>query len=104
MADSALHGIPSAYEPSLFGTYSKKLGMWLFLLSDSLTFGALLFAYSYGRIATANWPTPFGKHSIANASVMTACLLSSSVTMVLAVLAANRRDRGWTRNWLIATM
>jgi len=28
------------YEPSLFGTYSKKIGMWLFLLSDSLTFGA----------------------------------------------------------------
>jgi len=22
-----------AYEPSLFGTYSKKIGMWLFLLS-----------------------------------------------------------------------
>ena len=50
MAESALHDIPSAYEPSLFGTYSKKIGMWLFLLSDSLTFGALLYAYSYGRI------------------------------------------------------
>jgi heme/copper-type cytochrome/quinol oxidase subunit 3 len=50
MADSAVHEIPSVYEPSLFGTYSKKIGMWLFLLSDSLTFGALLYAYSYGRI------------------------------------------------------
>src|SRR5205809_3024256 len=106
MSDVAVqHGVATGvYEPSLFGTYSKKLGMWLFLLSDSLTFGALLFAYSYGRIATADWPTPFGKASIANASVMTACLLSSSVTMVLAVLAAGRRDRTWTRYWLIATM
>src|SRR3981189_732845 len=59
MAESALHDIPSAYEPSLFGTYSKKIGMWLFLLSDSLTFGALLYAYSYGRISTAGWATPF---------------------------------------------
>ncbi len=46
MADATLtHDMPAVYEPSLFGTYSKKIGMWLFLLSDSLTFGALLYAY-----------------------------------------------------------
>src|SRR5436190_1680522 len=98
------HGIAGAYEPSLFGTYSKKIGMWLFLLSDTLTFGALLFAYSYGRISTPGWPTPFGKESITNATIMTACLLSSSLTMVLGVLAARRGDRSWTRNWILATM
>jgi len=27
MAESAMHDIPSAYEPSLFGTYSKKIGI-----------------------------------------------------------------------------
>ena len=100
----AVHDAQGAYEPSLFGTYSKKIGMWLFLASDSLTFGALLFAYSYGRISNPAWPTPFGKESIANATVMTACLLSSSLTMVLAVMAANRGDRAWVRNWLLATM
>ena len=35
--------VPGAYEAPLFGAYSKKVGMWLFLASDSLTFGALLF-------------------------------------------------------------
>jgi len=105
MADVAVqHGVEGLYEPSLFGTYSKKVGMWLFLLSDSLTFGALLFAYSYGRISTPGWPTPFGKASIANATIMTACLLSSSLTMVLGVLAAKRNDHKWTVNWLLATM
>src|ERR1700688_979540 len=98
------HGVAEVYEPSLFGTYSKKIGMWLFLLSDTLTFGALLFAYSYGRISNPDWPTPFGKESITNATVMTGCLLSSSLTMVLAVLAARRGDRGWTRNWILFTM
>jgi cytochrome c oxidase subunit 3 len=98
------HNAQGEFEPSLFGTYSKKIGMWLFLASDSLTFGALLFAYSYGRISNPDWPTPFHKESIANATIMTACLLSSSLTMVLAVMAANRRDRSWTRNWLLATM
>ncbi|HXY10594.1 MAG TPA: cytochrome c oxidase subunit 3 [Terriglobales bacterium] len=105
MADMAVqHGLGEAYEPSLFGTYSKKIGMWLFLLSDTLTFGALLFAYSYGRISNPQWPTPFHKESILNATVMTACLLSSSLTMVLAVLAARRGDRSWTRNWILFTM
>ena len=105
MADAVVqHGVSEVYEPSLFGTYSKKIGMWLFLLSDSLTFGALLFAYSYGRISTPNWPTPFGKESIANATIMTACLLSSSLTMVLGVLAAKKGDRKGTVRWILATM
>src|SRR5258708_38034262 len=47
---------------------------------------------------------PFGKDSIINATIMTACLLSSSLTMVVAVFASQRHDRSWTRNWLLATM
>src|SRR5947208_4289713 len=106
MSDVAVqHGVATGvYEPSLFGTYSKKIGMWLFLLSDSLTFGALLFAYSYGRISTPNWPTPFHSESIRNATLMTAFLLTSSLTMVLAVRAAvfgNAKAQRW---WLLATM
>src|SRR2546423_3621867 len=104
MADSALHDIPSVYEPSLFGTYSKKIGMWLFLLSDSLTFGALLYAYSYGRISTANWPTPFHSESIVNATIMTAFLLTSSLTMVLAVRASVDHNAKAQTLWFLATI
>ncbi|MFZ0287321.1 MAG: cytochrome c oxidase subunit 3 [Terriglobales bacterium] len=105
MSDIAVsHEMAGAFEPSLFGAYSKKIGMWLFLLSDTLTFGALLFAYSYGRISNPDWPTPFHKESIINATIMTGCLLSSSLTMVLGVLAARRGDRSWTRNWILFTM
>jgi cytochrome c oxidase subunit 3 len=78
--------------------------MWLFIVSDSLTFGALLFAYSYDRISSPDWPTPFHAGSIINASIMTAFLLTSSLTMVLAVEAARRADRTWTMRWLGATM
>ena len=98
------HNLPETYEPSLFGTYSKKIGMWLFLLSDSLTFGALLYSYSYGRISIANWPTPFHSESIVNATIMTAFLLTSSLTMVLAVRAAVHGDAKAQRLWLLATM
>src|ERR1700745_48397 len=110
MADATLqhqvaagHGAAGEFEAPLFRAYSKKVGMWLFLASDSLTFGALLFAFSYNRIYTA-WPTPFHVESIINATILTACLLSSSLTMVMAVFAAQRGDRAWTRNWLLATM
>ena len=105
MADIAVpHEIPSVYEPSLFGTYSKKIGMWLFLMSDSLTFGALLYAYSYGRISTAGWPTPFHSESIINATVMTAFLLTSSLTMVMAVRASVERNAKAQTLWLLATI
>src|ERR1700678_1214257 len=104
LQQDAVHGLAGEYEAPLFGAYSKKGGMWLFLASDSLTFGALLFAFSYNRISNPAWPTPFGKESIANATLMTACLLSSSLTMVLGVLAAKRGDKSWTRNWLLGTM
>jgi cytochrome c oxidase subunit 3 len=114
MAEATLpHDMPSIvdplavtpeYEPSLFGTYSKKIGMWLFLLSDSLTFGALLYAYSYGRISTPHWPTPFHSESIVNATIMTAFLLTSSLTMVLAVRAAVYGNAKVQRLLLLATM
>ena len=72
----------------------KKLGMWLFILSDSLTFSALLIGYSYVRVASRNWPTPFHFYpSVVMATAMTLLLLSSSLTMVMAVGAAHRGDR-----------
>ena len=107
MSELAVHSPVShdgVYEPSLFGTYSKKIGMWLFLLSDSLTFGALLWAYTYGRVSTPNWPTPFHSASIINATVMTAFLLTSSLTMVLAVRAAVEGNEKMQRIFVVATM
>src|SRR6202521_6348599 len=102
--DTSVIDTSAIYEPSLFGTYSKKIGMWLFLLSDSLTFGALLYAYTYGRVSTPNGPTPFHSESIRNATFMTAFLLTSSLTMVFAVRAAAMGDSKAQRRWLLATM
>ncbi len=88
-----------------FAVGHKKLGMWLFIMSDSLTFAAMLTGYSYMRLSSEHWPTPFPFYpSIVYATVMTACLLSSSLTMVMAVMASQRRDRRKTVLWIIATM
>ena len=83
----------------------RKLGMWLFIMSDTLTFGALLVAYSYARAASVNWPTPFPFNpSIIFSTTMTLVLLSSSLTMVFAVAASKRGKRGTARKWIFATM
>jgi cytochrome c oxidase subunit 3 len=74
-------------------------------MSDSLTFGALLVAYSYARVASVNWPTPFPfSPSIVFSTVMTLVLLSSSLTMVFAVAASKRGDKAGARKWILFTM
>jgi cytochrome c oxidase subunit III len=88
-----------------FATGSKKLGMWLFLVSDMLTFSALLVCYTYLRVANPNWPAPFDfSPAILYATLMTVVLLSSSLTMVLGVKAMAAGRRGTTVKWLGATM
>lgn len=83
----------------------RKLGMWLFIVSDSLTFSALLVGYSYVRASSDNWPTPFPFWpSIIFSSVMTLCLLSSSLTMVMAVKASARGDKSGARKWIFGTI
>lgn len=90
---------------SPYAVGSKKFGMWLFIISDALTFSALLMTYTYCRISQPNWPTPFHfSPSIIFSSVMTFCLLSSSLTMVMAVHAMNHGNRSATVKWILATM
>src|SRR4029077_8399523 len=89
---------------SPFAIGSKKLGIWLVIVSDTITFSALLVAYSFIRVASSNWPMPFEWPSILNATIMTGVLLSSSLTMVMGVRAAKLgRSRGVV-GWLLATM
>src|SRR5208337_3202460 len=90
---------------SPYATGSKKFGMWLFIVSDSLTFSAMLFAYTYSRVTNPDWPKPFDfSPAIIFATVMTFCLLSSSLTMVMAVQAMSHGNRKATVRWILATM
>ena len=49
-----------------FAIPSSKLVMWLFIISDACTFGAVLFAYGYIRNSAADWPQVFEPASIWN--------------------------------------
>jgi len=100
---AAPHGAP--IEQSPYGIQSKKLAMWLFIIADAATFGAILFVYGYLRIANPNWTRPFAfSPTIVNGITMTVVLLTSSLTMVAAVAAAQSgRVSGGVR-WLGATI
>src|SRR5207237_7096280 len=80
-------------EAPAFAIPHKKLVMWLFIISDAITFGAILFAYGYLRNATTDWPKPFESSSVVNAYIMTFILVTSSVTMLIAIRAAKGGDK-----------
>jgi cytochrome c oxidase subunit III len=108
MADGTMEPLVTASWSGGVSPYAvshKKLGMWLFILSDSLTFSALLIVYSYVRVASGTWPTPFHfMPSIVTATVMTFCLLSSSLTMVFGVAASKRGDAKATVRFILLTI
>jgi cytochrome c oxidase subunit 3 len=65
----------------------------------------MLFAYTYSRVTNPDWPKPFDfSPAIIFSTVMTFCLLSSSLTMVLAVHSMNHGDRKAAVRWILATM
>jgi cytochrome c oxidase subunit 3 len=102
MAVALGHG--AVLEESPFGIDSKKLVMWLFIVADAATFGALLFGYGYLRVGSPNWIRPFGFiPTILNGMVMTVVLLTSSLTMLAAVAAAQAGRRQASVQWLGAT-
>ncbi len=88
---------------SPFNVTWGKLMMWLFLVSDAFTFGALLISYASIRAAAETWPNPeevfaafpftHVKIPLGFVSLMTFILIASSVTMVLAVRAGALKDR-----------
>ncbi|HTZ97150.1 MAG TPA: cytochrome c oxidase subunit 3 [Terriglobales bacterium] len=101
-ATAATHEV--LVEPSPYSMDKKKLGMWVFIVSDACTFAAFLFAYGYMRIGAPVWGTPFGFSSIANGMLMTAILLASSLTMLAAVRAAQNGTKASAGTWLGVTM
>lgn len=102
--DDAAISSPWGGGESPFAINSKKFGMWLFLVSDTLTFAALILAYSYLRLANPDWPRPFEfSPAIINTTIMTVILLGSSLTMVMAVSAAHGHDRAKAVRYLLLT-
>ncbi len=85
------------------GLSNNKLAMWLFLGSECLLFGGLISTYMLyrGRHPAQGGPDQYWDIPFTSASSFV--LLMSSLTMVLAVSAAKRKDDRNTNLWLTVT-
>lgn len=84
---------------------TAELGMWVFLVNETIFFGALIFAYFVYRLS---YPYDFALAAQGTVlwcgSVNFVLLLTSSLTMVLAINAAAQGERRTMTWWLVATV
>jgi heme/copper-type cytochrome/quinol oxidase subunit 3 len=92
------HGAPTST-----GLSNVKLGMWAFLGSECLLFGALISTFILFRNRPVIGLRPQDIYDIPFTSVSSFVLLMSSLTMVLALAAIQRGDEAKLRVWLMAT-
>jgi cytochrome c oxidase subunit 3/cytochrome o ubiquinol oxidase subunit 3 len=103
-ADHADHGDHGdAGHATTTGLSNNKLAMWLFLGSECLLFGGLISTYMLYRGRHGSGPGPAQIFDIPLTSVSSFILLMSSLTMVLAVNSAKRKDDRNTNIWLVVT-
>jgi cytochrome c oxidase subunit I+III len=88
------------------GVENTKLGMWVFLASDVVLFGAFIGSYTFTRVAYG-WEA--WHHLIPAAHVPlpglinTYLLLTSSFSVVIAMVAAEKGKQGWLVGSLVTT-
>ena len=83
------------------GLPNGKLGIWLFLASEVMLFGALFSTYILLRVGAAEWP--HGELSVPLGTINTIILIGSSVTMVMAWASLKMNNWGRHRLFLALT-
>lgn len=109
MADHA-HGAHHSSNPLIGGVdpqFGKatpgKIGMWIFLITDAMSFSGFLIAYAVLR-SKLEWPNPAQYLGINLSGFATFILICSSVSMVLSIDACKHRNRQSMLNWLLITI
>ncbi len=90
------------HAPPSLGLPNQKFGIWVFIASESMFFAALITTYMVFRYRSVVGPHPQDIINIPLVTVSTFMLLMSSLTMALAVAAANRGEAREYREVLAA--
>src|SRR5690606_12134200 len=99
------HGEAHAHHhPTSLGIPNQKLATWLFIASESMFFASLITTYMVFRYRSVVGPHPQDIINIPLVTVSTFMLLMSSLTMALAVSAANRGEARNTGKFLLMTI
>ncbi len=101
---TASHAAVDTYETPLTPESWGKLGMWIFLAGDAMSFGALLATYGALRFGAVNWPNPGDALGIGLTAFMTFLLICSSVTLVKSLAAMQEGDQAGCVKFLAMTV
>ena len=98
------HGAVEPAESPLTPESWGKLGMWIFLAGDAMSFGGLLAGYGALRAGSPDWPNPLETLGINLTAAMTFLLIVSSVTMVMGLSGARHGDLEKFRKYMLVTI
>jgi cytochrome c oxidase subunit III len=101
--------IPYMVKPHpVTGIPNGKFGIWLFLASEVMLFGALFSSYVLIRTGAPHWPPEGGLSSevlnVPLGTFNTAVLITSSITMVLAWASCKMGNLSKFKMWMGATV
>jgi heme/copper-type cytochrome/quinol oxidase subunit 3 len=85
------------------GLYNAKLGIWLFLASEVMLFGALFSSYVLLRVGASSWPHGADILNVPLATLNTMVLITSSVTMVMSWASLKTGRFGAYRMYMLLT-
>ena len=86
------------------GLYNGKLGIWLFLASEVMLFGALFSTLILLRTSAPSWPRGQDVLNVPLATVNTFVLIGSSVTVILAWASLRLGDLKKGKLYLLLTL
>ncbi len=86
------------------GLNNPKVGIWLFLASEVMLFGALFASYILLRVGAETWPRGSSELNVPLATLNTIVLISSSVTMVMSWASLMRKNLRKFRVYMSSTV
>ncbi len=102
MSTAVIHHIEDPHP--MTGLTNSKLGIWLFLASEVMLFGALFSSYIVLRMGSASWPHGMELLSIPLGTFNTMVLITSSVTMVMSWASLMMKQFGRYRLFMALTV
>src|ERR1051325_6191993 len=86
------------------GLTNGKIGIWLFLTSEIMLFGAFFATYIVLRVGSETWPHGWEMLNVPMATINTIVLITSSVTVVMAWASLMRDDMSRFRTYMLSTV
>ncbi len=86
------------------GLYNAKVGIWLFLASEVMLFGALFSSYILLRVGAAAGTWPHGLLNVTLGTINTVVLITSSITVVMAWVSLKLKQFGKFRLYQSITL